>query len=104
MAHVDFASAFVSDVASYIQSHNSRRCLHATSDLTWSNSVETSAQAYADTCTFSHSTTSYGENLYAGSANPTAEDVLNGWYNSEIGSYDYNNPGFSSGTGHFTQV
>lgn len=30
-------------------------------------------------------------------------DSVNGWYN-EISKYDFNNPGFTWETGHFSQV
>eukprot|EP00670_Eutreptiella_braarudii_P009282 CAMPEP_0174314898 /NCGR_PEP_ID=MMETSP0810-20121108/5930_1 /TAXON_ID=73025 ORGANISM="Eutreptiella gymnastica-like, Strain CCMP1594" /NCGR_SAMPLE_ID=MMETSP0810 /ASSEMBLY_ACC=CAM_ASM_000659 /LENGTH=321 /DNA_ID=CAMNT_0015424111 /DNA_START=197 /DNA_END=1160 /DNA_ORIENTATION=+ len=46
----------------------------------------------------------YGENLWAGWYDPSAEEVLKGWYDNEIGLYSYSSPGFSSATGHFTQV
>ena len=100
-----FSSISNDKISAYVQSHNSRRCLHGASDLEWSESVENSAQTWANQCDFNHENqNTYGENLYAGSANPTSEQVLTGWYNDEIGSYDYGNPGFSSTTGHFTAV
>ncbi|MFI5783658.1 CAP family protein [Nocardia sp. NPDC051570] len=51
--------------------------------------------------------THYGETLYwAGSSQPKAaacSEAVRSWY-AEGSQYDYNNPGFSSDTGHFTQV
>ena len=45
-----------------------------------------------------------GENLaYTGGSKPTGETPIDMWY-EEISNYNFNNPGFSSGTGHFTQV
>jgi len=51
-----------------------------------------------------HSRGSYGENLYAawGQTASCAQAILS-WYN-EIKYYDFNRGGFSSRTGHFTQV
>lgn len=43
----------------------------------------------------------YGENIATGY--PDAISVVNVW-SLERQQYDYNNPGFSSATGHFTQV
>uniref|UniRef100_A0A0N5ALB9 SCP domain-containing protein n=1 Tax=Syphacia muris TaxID=451379 RepID=A0A0N5ALB9_9BILA len=43
---------------------------------------------------------SYGENLYAGS---DSDKAVKTWYN-EKNKYDYSRPGFSSATGHFTQL
>ena len=58
-----------------------------------------------DTGTFAHDMNhSFGENL-AMSTNPNRADdyATVNWYD-EIIDYDYNNPGFSMATGHFTQV
>lgn len=54
------------------------------------------------------STDSYGENLYCKYGSGTqvdasAEEAIKSWYD-EIKLYNFNKPGFSSGTGHFTQV
>jgi len=48
----------------------------------------------------------YGENLYmfiGSSAQEQAQRSVDRWY-SEIKDYNFGNPGFSQGTGHFTQV
>lgn len=46
----------------------------------------------------------YGENIYSSmNFDPTAEQCVKSWYD-EIKNYSYSKPGFSSQTGHFTQV
>lgn len=50
---------------------------------------------------------SYGENLYAkygtGNITVTGLEPVKSWYD-EVSMYNFNSHGFSSGTGHFTQV
>ncbi|CAI1510715.1 hypothetical protein SEUBUCD646_0J01320 [Saccharomyces eubayanus] len=94
----DFASSVLAE-------HNKKRALQKdTPALTWSDTLATYAQDYADNydCsgTLTHSGGSYGENLALGYDGPGAVDA---WYN-EISDYDFSNPGFSGNTGHFTQV
>lgn len=99
-------SAAASDFqTSMLNEHNVKRALHAnTPDLTWSDTLASYAQNYADNYDCSgnlvHSGGEYGENLALGYGTTGAVD---GWYD-EISSYDYSNPGFSEATGHFTQV
>ena len=49
----------------------------------------------------------YGENLYGCWASRgiciTGEQASQDWYD-EVSAYDFKNPGFSSATGHFTQL
>lgn len=46
----------------------------------------------------------YGENIYyAFNFDPSAEHCVKSWYD-EIKNYNFSKPGFSSQTGHFTQV
>ncbi|QLQ78501.1 hypothetical protein HG537_0A07480 [Torulaspora globosa] len=100
------SSSSLPDFASTIlNAHNSKRSLHQnTPSLSWSNELATYAQNYADkydcSGTLTHSGGPYGENLALGYDVTGSVDA---WYN-EIKSYDYNNPSFSSSTGHFTQV
>lgn len=45
-----------------------------------------------------------GQNLaYKSGAELTAQDVADMWYN-EVRHYNYSSPGFTSNTGHFTQL
>ena len=88
----------------YLDAHNTRRCMHGTPALQWSAAVAASAQAHADKCLFQHSSGPYGENLYMSWYRPaTAEAAVKAWYD-EVKDYNYARPGFSSQTGHFTQV
>lgn len=85
--------------------HNNKRALHKdTPPLKWSSELETYAQNYANQYDCSgglvHSGGPYGENLAIGYG---IEGAVEAWYD-EIKYYDYNNPGFSGSTGHFTQV
>ncbi|CAI4563401.1 AQG_2a_G0029410.mRNA.1.CDS.1 [Saccharomyces cerevisiae] len=94
----DFASSVLAE-------HNKKRALHKdTPALSWSDTLASYAQDYADNydCsgTLTHSGGPYGENLALGYDGPAAVDA---WYN-EISNYDFSNPGFSSNTGHFTQI
>ncbi|CAR30441.1 CAP domain-containing protein [Lachancea thermotolerans CBS 6340] len=96
------SSSFASAI---LQAHNDKRSLHQdTSSLSWSDELASYAQDYADNydCsgTLTHSGGPYGENLAAGYSGTGAVDA---WY-SEIKSYDWSDPNYSSSTGHFTQL
>jgi hypothetical protein len=90
-------------IQAWLQTHNTYRHLHDVSPVTWSDTVAASAQAYADTCPSGHSGSGYGENIAWASYMMDESSVVKMWYDEES-LYDYNNPGFSSDTGHFTQV
>ncbi|CAF4201446.1 unnamed protein product, partial [Rotaria magnacalcarata] len=96
-----------------LDQHNYFRDLHCTPTMVLNSTLNTIAQNYADYLTtnnlFQHSgTAGLGENLWAMSSS-AAITFVNGstpttsWY-GEISSYNYSSPGFSSSTGHFTQV
>jgi cysteine-rich secretory family protein len=74
-------------------------------DLTWSAEIEASAQTWANRCTLSHQANSgYGENLFWGTADAySPQDAVAKWY-GENAAYNFATPGFSTQTGHFTQV
>ena len=111
------ASEFSSYVDQLIARHNYYRSLHQnTPNLQKSQELCDIAQAYAETLAAKgvmvHSGSTYkgewmGENLYvtmsSGQAKVTPNDAADAWYN-EISSYNYNNPGYVAGTGHFTQL
>ena len=85
--------------------HNAKRSLHVdTGSLTWSEELAAYAQNYADQYDCSgnlvHSGGPYGENLALGYGLTGAVDA---WYD-EISKYNYDDPGYSPQTGHFTQV
>lgn len=95
----------------FLDTHNAYRQKHNTPSLTLSGDLTASAQKWADYLisikTLQHSDTNNGENLYfAWSSAPktlTGKEAVDSWY-SEIKDYNFSQPGFSSKTGHFTQV
>ncbi|KAK6453978.1 uncharacterized protein RJT20DRAFT_111960 [Scheffersomyces xylosifermentans] len=96
--------AFANEI---VNAHNQRRGLHGVGPLQWSNTLAKYAADYAartfscDNVKLVHSGGPYGENLAAGYVGGT--DPVTTWY-KEIKDYNFNNPGFSSATSHFTQV
>lgn len=86
--------------------HNEKRSLHQdTPNILYSLEIATVSQQYADEYTCDgvlthHNNALYGENLALGYETLAA---VTAWYD-EITKYDYNNPGFSESTGHFTQL
>ncbi|CAF4602544.1 unnamed protein product, partial [Rotaria sp. Silwood1] len=93
--------------------HNYYRQLHCTDALVFNSTINAIAQTYANYLAannlFQHSGTSgLGENLWTIWSSGAIRSVngsspTNSWYN-EINSYNFGSPGFSSSTGHFTQV
>lgn len=88
--------------------HNDYRDKHQAPRLKWNNTLQVSAQMWADNCKFSHAEQSkLGENLYAvfGTSTPSQAltDAAKEWY-KEYKYYDFGRPGFSPLTGHFTQM
>ena len=81
--------------------HNHWRTLHNAPNLVWDEALANYALNYAKKCRFQHSSSGYGENLAEGYKSITA--AVDAWY-AEEGQYSYRNPGFSSRTGHFTQL
>nr|WP_232542235.1 CAP family protein [Nocardia bovistercoris] len=89
-----------------LAAHNSARAKYGAGPLQWSAQLYPNTQQYAQACVFAHSNSGgqYGENLYV-STNPNATiaSAVDAWM-AEAAQYDYDNPGFSAATGHFTQV
>ena len=97
------------DQQAILNAHNFYRAKHCVPLMTWSSDLANGAQSWANGCkqnndVFVHSGVP-GENLHwswpVGSE--PAKAAVDDWYN-EIHAYNFNNPGFSSATGHFTQV
>ena len=96
-----------------LDTHNKYRQKHHVGNLVLSKDLCNIAQKYAESLArsgnFAHSSNTYngnplGENLFACyGMKITGKTMTDDWYN-EISSYNFNRPGFSSGTGHFTQV
>lgn len=94
-----------------LKKHNDYRALHGCPPLTLNRDLCTVAQKWSDhlaaTKKFEHSSDSgYGENLYSSASSGkevSGDGATEAWYN-EIKDYDFSNPGFAAGTGHFTQV
>ncbi|KAI0086018.1 CAP domain-containing protein [Irpex rosettiformis] len=89
-----------------VNSHNKFRSKYGAPNLSWSDALYPGTQQWAKQCKFQHSQGNgkYGENLAAGTGNAYGfSNGLQDWMN-EASKYDYNHPGFSSATGHFTQV
>ncbi|KAK0445330.1 CAP domain-containing protein [Desarmillaria tabescens] len=80
---------------------NSYRSAHGASALTWDDTLASYALQHTQPCVFQHSGGPYGENLAAGYASPSASVAA---WGDEGKQYSCSNPGFSSATGHFTQL
>ena len=87
-----------------LDKHNQLRSRHCVPLLAWSERLATTAQQWANACDFRHSGNGLGENLAMGTSGAYPPDAqIQSWYD-EVGQYDFASGGFSSGTGHFTQV
>jgi pathogenesis-related protein 1 len=74
--------------------------------LTWSGTVTTAAQNWADGCVYAHSSNGYGENIYASTGHgATGTNAVNSW-SSEAADYNYaaNTCAMNESCGHYTQV
>lgn len=90
-----------SDQQSVLKAHNKWRALHHAPKLVWDDKLANYAENHARYCVFKHSSSPYGENLAAGYH--SIDDAIEAWY-EEREDYSYTRPGFSSATGHFTQL
>jgi hypothetical protein len=87
---------------------NAKRSRHCAPPFTWSTKLAAAAQSWANGCSLSHSNPgarpNQGENLAWGSGSfSTASSSVDRWY-GEANQYKFSAPGFSSATGHFTQM
>ena len=98
---------------SALDAHNKYRAKHHVGKLVLNQELCDIAQKYAEqlarTGNFAHSNGSFhgdnmGENLFACyGMKITGKMMTDDWYN-EVQQYNFSRPGFTSGTGHFTQV
>lgn len=96
------------EITSYI---NKYRTMHQAPQLAWDDTITNASQEWSNnlltTNVFQHSGNRlYGENLayftgYGTNIMVLLKKSVDAWYN-EVKMYDFNNPGFSASTGHFT--
>ncbi|XP_015759476.1 PREDICTED: uncharacterized protein LOC107338757 [Acropora digitifera] len=92
-----------------LDAHNRFRSLHQTPPLKWSRALEKDAESWAKQLAkegqLRQGETDDGESIYAvtGKSDVFGGEVVDRWY-AEVDKYDFRNPGFKSGTGHFTQI
>jgi uncharacterized protein YkwD len=84
-----------------LAAHNKYRALHHAPALEWDDELAYYAEKYANQCEFKHSSSPYGENLATGY--PSISAAVKIWYD-ESARYSYDDPGYSTATGHFSQV
>ena len=98
--------------ADILTNHNYHRKNHQVGNLARNTVIEKVAQDYSEYLAsenvLQHSgNNKYGENLYycwsSYGVCITGEKASQSWYN-EVDKYKFDNPGFSSTTGHFTQL
>ncbi|KAH6603637.1 hypothetical protein Trco_008412 [Trichoderma cornu-damae] len=92
-----FTSAILNSTNTYRRQFNA-------SSVHWNTTLEKFATSYLQsdtTCRFAHSGGPYGENIAIGYANATA--AVEAWGNEDE-KYNFNDPGFTEETGHFTQL
>lgn len=105
---INLTSVQIQEIVDYI---NNYRTIHQAPPLTWNNMISTFSQNWSDYLLannlFKHSgNLLYGENLayfkgYGTDIMTLLKLSVDNWYN-EIIYYNFNAPGFSSSTGHFT--
>ncbi|KAI8077226.1 CAP domain-containing protein [Gilbertella persicaria] len=96
------SSAGSGDIKSQaLAAHNKYRSKHHVPNVKWSTKLSNHAQTVTDSCVWGHSMKGTGQNIAYGYK--SMEAVVDAWYN-EVKNYNYKNGGFSSSTGHFTQV
>lgn len=98
----------ITDITNYV---NMYRAKHQAPPMAWNNTLSTFAQQWSYYMgyhsLFQHSgTKSYGENIamfqgYGTDTISLLKQSIDMWYN-EVTKYDFNRPGFSDETGHFT--
>ncbi|KAL9952266.1 hypothetical protein ACROYT_G039492 [Oculina patagonica] len=98
-----------------LNKHNEFRAIHDASAMTLDDDMNTAAEEYAQTLfelgylkhSDRDSRPEQGENLAmgcsTGSEGRSVQDAVKSWYD-EVCQYDFDNPGYSSAVGHFTQV
>ena len=96
------------EITNYINNYRAR---HQSPPLTWDETIATFAQQWSfyllSNNLFQHSGSAlYGENLayfegYGNDIITLLKKAIDNWYN-EITLYDFTNPGYKQGTGHFT--
>lgn len=86
---------------SALATHNKMRKMHGAPAMQWDDDLAHYAAQHASHCVFRHSHGSYGENIAEGYPSTTA--AIQAWYDEKT-HYDYQRPGFSMSTGHFTQL
>jgi uncharacterized protein YkwD len=84
-----------------LAAHNNYRSLHHAPALVWDDELANYADKYARQCEFKHSSSPYGENLATGY--PSISAAVKIWYD-ESARYSYAHPGYSTATGHYSQV
>ena len=99
--------------AEMLTRHNTYRAQHQVSALTREAAIEAVAQNYSNYLvtinSLKHSSNKYlgkslGENLYWGPKySNIGTSTVDTWY-SEVSNYNFSNPGYKSGIGHFTQI
>ncbi|CAK7210984.1 hypothetical protein SEUCBS140593_001014 [Sporothrix eucalyptigena] len=101
------APEYVSDqlfTSAILNSTNFFRREHNATAAIWNTTIAHFADEYLanDTdCTFAHSGGPYGENIAVGFQ--SVHGAVDAW-GDERSLYNYNDPGFSEATGHFTQL
>ncbi len=99
------ANAITPEEQQILDRHNQLRALHGAAPLTWSPVLAAQAESWANSCSMNHAgqRNGAGENLAMWSGDQSMPNMVQMWYD-EVKFYDYNKPGFTMATGHFTQV